>query len=193
MGFFFFFCFAICFGLNASAVIDFYSQLGAFYKRFFWPTCLLVLFSSVRRTKGGQKSLVGQSAIFRQVFLPSWFCTVRGVTWHRQNPSLVPVPSSSSQPRWPAVSQSPVQQPPGRHTQGHDAPHNQAAPGTPLQNLATGSKATPIHPPLYPKGCLPMDFAASMKSVTVLGRSQKANLKWKLNHSLQCSLAAPIL
>ena len=98
-----FLLYAIWFWLNANAVIDFYSQLSVFYRKVFWPTCFLVLFTSIRRTKAGQKSLVGQSPIFRWVFLPSWFCTARGVMWDGQNPSLIPVMTSSSQPRWPAA------------------------------------------------------------------------------------------
>lgn len=162
--------FAIWFWLNANAVFNFYSQFSVFYKRLFCPTCPLILFTSIRRAKVGQKGLIGQSPVFRQVFLPSWFCTVRGVMWDRWNPPFITVTTSSFQAKVANSSCSPFQWP------GHDDPNSQAAPRTPLRNLLEKAKQLAYIYPFILKASYLQILHPYMKLFKVWGRSQKADL-----------------
>lgn len=112
--------FAIWFWLNAKSVFNFYFPIKCLLQKALLShlPLLSILFTSIRRTKVGQKGLLGQHSVFRQVFLPLWFCTVRGVMWNRENPPFIIVTTSSFQAKVANSCCSPFQWPPGEHTPG---------------------------------------------------------------------------
>lgn len=131
----------------------------------------------------------GQSSIFRQVCLPSWFLHSKGYNAGQANP----IPHSSSNKIFPAKVASSSSGPAATKT-AHTRVRCSPQPGCSKQ-FATESKTTPPHPPLHPEHCLPMDFEAPTESFMVLGTSQKNRLRMETQPppSAQFGSSTPII
>lgn len=68
--------FAIWFWLNANAVFNFYSPLSVFYKRFFCPTCLSILFTRIRTKMFARTKPSFQTNVSAIIVLHSEGCNV---------------------------------------------------------------------------------------------------------------------